>query len=103
MAFLEILRKTFELFGEKETSAVRVLAYFLSCEAKDVHAEQLGFVELDFEGGHLETSDDGYYRNVSHELSWTFTSDECLREAHDVVFREDPKEDEGSGESVESL
>lgn len=41
LSFLAILRDTLDTLGTSEAASVRVLAYLLEEEAKDVHAEQI--------------------------------------------------------------
>lgn len=82
---------------------VRVFAYFVSREAKDVHAQQFGLVEFDCEADQPVTSEHGYWPLVLHALMWIFLSDEAILEEHDEVSRSEQRDTEEEGEFAEII
>lgn len=104
LAFLAVLRDTFDTLGTSEAASVRISAYFLTGEAKDVHVEQFGLVEYDFESGTaMKSSDHGSCTHVVHALLRRFPSDVVLRKAHDAVSRAGQRNGEDEAEFAERI
>lgn len=95
-SFLTTLRHTFYTICVSEVAPVRVLAYFLAGEGKDVLSEHFSVVEVDLDGGSPDTSFQVSWPHVYQVLLRRFLTYEVLRKALDAVPRAAPeREDEG--------
>lgn len=54
-------------------------------DASDVLSETFSLVEVDFDGGSSETTDQGSWIPVIQDLLRRFLTDEVLRKVHDAV------------------
>lgn len=103
LSFLATLRDTFDTLGTSEAAAVRVSAYFLGGEAKDVHAEQFALVEYEFDGDSPNSSDHGTWPHVVNALIRRFLTDDVLRSAYDAVARAEQMDEEDEAQFADRV
>lgn len=103
LSFLETMRDEFGTMGASEAAKVRVLAYVLGGDARDVHQEQLEMVYFDYSGKSPDSSDHGSWRQVVNALLRRCLNDDMLREAHDGAARETQSDREDGSKLAKRL